>query len=637
MQGKELSNLIILNFSDSKLPAFKSVNNKPYVLFGEKDDYPTYLLELYNKSAKHNAIIGGKVTYIFGEGFTVDNENDKDAQLFKKQINSAGESLNDIAKRSISDIEIFGGFAWQIIFDLSGDVADIFHLDFHKVRSNKENTEFYYKRDWQDRKEEIKHYPAFNPKIGVTSIFYFKEYRPGIGVYPLPCYVGSNNYIESDVEISKHTLTNAKTGFSASKFINFYNGEPNEDQKRQIEKRFNDKFTGAEGKKILIGFNNDPAKKPTIDDLGTSDVTKEDFSHIDDLITGNIFAGHQVTSPTLFGIQEPGKLGTHNELRLAFEIFKNTYASTKQQQFEQVVNYFARIKGITSNFSLIAIDPVGIEFGDQVLLQAAPRSWLLEKLGVDIKKYTDDPVGAKNEAVNTLPPVKPPVLLPEETMKKKHKEEEVAEMFAEVGQGREDYLIVKSRVTNFTSDKEVLEDELSIYQSQAAKFAEAATALEANILSLIQKDKRVSAETIAQTLDVDISTVNDAIETLETKGLLRVKHVVENGEKIAVRTLTKPLSSLTPTIKSELPEIFIKYSYEVKPGAGPAIIPGTRPFCKRMVELDKLYSRSEIEQISQRLGYSVWDRRGGFWNHNGETDAACRHIWKSNIVIKRRK
>ena len=28
---------------------------------------------------------------------------------------------------------------------------------------------------------------------------------------------------------------------------------------------------------FLIGFNNDPAKKPTIDDLGASDLTKEDF------------------------------------------------------------------------------------------------------------------------------------------------------------------------------------------------------------------------------------------------------------------------------------------------------------------------------------------------------------------------
>jgi len=37
-----------------------------------------------------------------------------------------------------------------------------------------------------------------------------------------------------------------------------------------------------------------------------------------------------------------------------------------------------------------------------------------------------------------------------------------------------------------------------------------------------------------------------------------------------------------------------------------------------------------------QLGYSLWDRRGGFWNEgNGVISASCRHIWKSNIVIKK--
>ena len=54
------------------------------------------------------------------------------------------------------------------------------------------------------------------------------------------------------------------------------------------------------------------------------------------------------------------------------------------------------------------------------------------------------------------------------------------------------------------------------------------------------------------------------------------------------------------------------------------------------MEMDKLYSRYEIEQISQRLGYSVFDRRGGFWRHkDGTTTPYCRHSWKSNIVVKK--
>jgi predicted transcriptional regulator len=691
-------NIIKFNFSDSKIPEFKEVRNKPYIQFGEKDDYPEYLLGLYNKSAKHNAIINGKLNYIFGDGFTIDNEQDQEAQLWKAKVNRSGENLNDLGHKSIRDIEVFGGFYWQIIPDFSGEF-ETFHLPFHKVRSNRDNTEFYYKRDWNDKNEKVKVFPAFDPSNTETSIFFFREYRPGLQTYCLPSYIGSCNYIEADIEVSKHTLTNAKTGFSASKFINFYNGEPDEDKKKQIEKRFNDKFTGAEGKKILIGFNNDPTKKPTIDDLGASDISKEDFGHVDELITANIFAGHQITSPTLFGIQEPGKLGAHNELRLAYDIFKNTYVANKQRQFEQVINHFARVKGIQATFKLIPVDPVGVEFGDQTLLQAAPRSWLLEKMGVDTNKYTDAPVGSKTDS-STLPPAKSPTLVPEEqqmvneniknltgrqhqqmiriiTQYQKGKinrqqattllktslglsdtdidsllgmdsqtfrlifseepsEEDVAQWFSVVGTGREDFEVVKSKEVKFSSDKDVSDFELNFYKQEALKFAETVSDLEVKVLDLVQKDKRISAQTIAQSLDVEVSMVEDTLQTLEKKGLLKVKQITEAGEKVAVRTLTKPLSSITRTIKSELPEIFIKYSYEVKSGVGPAIIPGTRPFCRKLVELDRFYSRTEIEQISERLGYSVWDRRGGFWNQGKRTSPTCRHIWKANVVIKKK-
>jgi hypothetical protein len=36
----------------------------------------------------------------------------------------------------------------------------------------------------------------------------------------------------------------------------------------------------------------------------------------------------------------------------------------------------------------------------------------------------------------------------------------------------------------------------------------------------------------------------------------------------------------------------------------------SRPFCGKLMELDRLYSRKDIEAISERLGYSVWDRWG---------------------------
>ena len=86
-------------------------------------------------------------------------------------------------------------------------------------------------------------------------------------------------------------------------------------------------------------------------------------------------------------------------------------------------------------------------------------------------------------------------------------------------------------------------------------------------------------------------------------------------------------------------EISIMYSYEWKEE-----IPmderdttehPSRPFCKKLMELDRLYLRKDIETMSQRLGYSVWDRKGGWWEKpNGELSSECRHRWVQQTIVR---
>jgi len=60
---------IKLNFADVKLPEIKKAPGKiPYLKFGEENKFPESLLYLFNKSAKHNAIVVGKSNYIIGNG-----------------------------------------------------------------------------------------------------------------------------------------------------------------------------------------------------------------------------------------------------------------------------------------------------------------------------------------------------------------------------------------------------------------------------------------------------------------------------------------------------------------------------------------------------------------------------------------
>lgn len=49
----------------------------------------------------------------------------------------------------------------------------------------------------------------------------------------------------------------------------------------------------------------------------------------------------------------------------------------------------------------------------------------------------------------------------------------------------------------------------------------------------------------------------------------------------------------------------------------------TRPFCKRILEMDKVFASIDIEILSNYLGYDVFDSSGSF----GPGAFNCRHRW----------
>ena len=356
---------LILNFAEARQPEYKEKRGVGYIEYGDKNDYPLYLLSLFNKSAKHSAIIKGKVNYIIGNGWSGDLPS---AQAFIDSPNQY-DSLDELTRKVCLDIEIFGGCYLECVWSMvGGQLASVSHIDYSKVRTNKDNTQFWIKNNWLERKEVAEVLPAFNDKQPQgKQVMYIKEYRPNLNTYSLPNYYGCLNYIESDIEVSKQVLGNAMTGFSASKLITLPNGEPSNEEKRDIERRFSDRFSGADGKKFILSFVNDTGRKPIVDDLGASDLTKEDFSTVDAMIQQNIFAGHQITAPSLFGIAEPGKLGGRNEMRDAYEIFKNTYANDKQRFLEELFNYLLLFRG-GGEIKILPVEPIGLDLGQQYVI-----------------------------------------------------------------------------------------------------------------------------------------------------------------------------------------------------------------------------------------------------------------------------
>ena len=654
----------VLTFAEAKQPEYKEKKGEGYMQYGQNNDYPQYLLDLFNKSAKHNAIIRGKVNYIVGNGWAGE-------EAIVQKVNRE-ETLNDLTKKVALDLELFGGAYIQVIWSvMGGQVAELWHCDYTKIRTNKDNTQFWYKEDWKATRnqEKAEIYNAFNPANpqGV-QILYVKEYRPGMNVYSLPGYFGALNYIESDVEVSKHVLGNAQTGFSASKLITLPNGEPSPEEKRLVSRQFDNMYTGADGKKYLLAFVNDLTRKPIVDDLGASDLTKEDFGRVDELIQTNIFSGHQITSPDLFGIAVPGQLGNRQQLRDSYEIFNNTYVRYKQMQIEGVFNMLGQYAEVTEELKLQPVDPIGIDFSENVILQVAPKEWILEKLGIDPTQYgivaeTEQPMAASPLSVNehikglkgrewqnmqriirdfnkgkitreqASSMLKGGYALSDEEVSTWLGAEELEfnetdfQVFFEFGEDRSAYEVFKSK-SRFNDDADF------------EMFADVSQ-LQSNILDLIVKDKRITPEVIADTLKEDVGAVKRVIDLLIEKGFIKTSEVKQgkgiDSNIIIERQLTAPIGQIVEAIKPQTTQILIRYSYEWKQGFNDGDLDTSRPFCKYLVTANKFYSRSEIEMMSARLGYSVWDRRGGWYTKPGTNthSPSCRHEWKSNIVKRK--
>ena len=205
----------------------------------------------------------------------------------------------------------------------------------------------------------------------------------------------------------------------------------------------------------------------------------------------------------------------------------------------------------------------------------------------------------------------------EQNFSAEYSEDEVAAMFAACGESKKDYTVIKSM--HFAGD-----------DSEYMAFADL-TQVDSNIINMIRKDKRIDPKDIAAAVKSSPEYVSKRIEELTKDGVITQVTKSLGIDTIIERAINPEVIDYRP--KPQTVDVFVKYTYEKKPEAkGDEIIDTTRPFCRRLIQLDRVYTRAEIETISQRLGYSVFDRAGGFWGNK----PYCRHEWRRVLLIRKK-
>lgn len=352
------------------LPRFSELFNRvPWVYYGENNLMPQYLITRYNNSAIHKAIVTSKVNQIMGDGVVSINNPMASVNLINKK-----ENVSEVMKKCALDLVLFGGYALNVIWSRDRQtVAEIYHLDFSRVRVGKINPEtdeiekYYYSADWSNiKKFPVEEYDGFNQEDGEPSqVFYYKQYQPSNSYYPNPDYSGALAAIEIDVNIKEFHSNNLKNGMLPSLWIDFVNGIPDEENQRLMTRALEEQYSSVNNAgRPIISFNESPELSPRITQIAPSSNDGYYQAIYDDIIR-TILSGHRISSGELFGISTSGKLGTRNEIVDHSEYIRKMVIMPYQAELLPTFNKLVSLK--SQKPTTFEIKPLSIyEVGDVV-------------------------------------------------------------------------------------------------------------------------------------------------------------------------------------------------------------------------------------------------------------------------------
>ena len=360
-------NMVSAPTIEVEAPEFKTLNNKDYILYGKKNDFPDILKEMMNTSSLHSAILKKKSDMSAGLGFEATTSEQKN---FINNF-SGSETINEIVYKNAYDLALYGGYCFLVTWSKDKkSIARIQYMDWSKVRKVKEleddsevavrQTEgvdfFQISADWtQERKEKYKPeiVQGFSTKYNdvATQLVYVPMYRPGSeDVYPLPDYQACSTYIALDTEIASWHLNSVKNGFTPSMMINMI-GVPSDEEMKQFQRKLEEQYSGsANSSKIILTLSEDEAQVPIITPLTLND-SDERYKDLAQQVKEQIIIGHRASS-TVVGVATAGKLGTSSEVIEAEAMFQHNVIDQYQYLLESQYNRIMNLNGIEGEILL---------------------------------------------------------------------------------------------------------------------------------------------------------------------------------------------------------------------------------------------------------------------------------------------
>jgi len=397
-----MDKIVSIDLSTSTAPLVQEVRGKDWIEYGDangewKNLYPQFLIDLYYSSSITAAIVNATAEMISAEDIVITDEDDRDEEARVKLQNfmnnaNGNETLHEVLKKVAFDFKLQGAFALNIVWSKDRtQIAELYHIPVEKIRCEKpdefgKTRGYYVSGDWANtRTNKPYRVPAFNvnDRTSPNQILYTGLYSPNMNSYYTADYISCNNWALIDSKVSEFHLNNISNGFTGSFMISFANGIPTAEERNQIERSLESKFTSEKNAgKFVLTFSDDKTRVPEITSISPSDLDKQ-FIALQELLTSNILSGHRVTSKTLMGLDSANGFSSNaDELLNASNFYLNTVVMPFQGQILKVLHKIFQVNNMDMPVQFVQLKPITIQFDSETIRDVMTQDEIREEIGL---------------------------------------------------------------------------------------------------------------------------------------------------------------------------------------------------------------------------------------------------------------
>jgi hypothetical protein len=431
-------------------PTFKEqqLNSFRYIPFLSYDNYLlNELQEISIHSPTNASILRQKQRMVFGSGLElvakksilsnkeqeVSEAQVNEVEAYLEEVNPDGENFNELRAKVEADLIQYGNAFVHVIKPEGARTLVQYHVPVSNVRIVKMKRDeltpsrvgisrYFESCGFGEVPKYVEEYPLY-PEFGTPSLYdgqpmseapkgehsiiHIKETHADFKYWGTPSYLAGKLAAQSEYKINKFNNSQLDNGFMPSGIVQFF-GNTTQDKAKLIIDKFRESYTGTGNNSRLVAqFIADPTNAAKFTQL--TQAYEGQFLEMFDLAQRQIIIAHE-WSPALAGMTIAGQLGNTQQLKVEFEVTKNTVIKhyqdiLKNQWFKPILKTAGAFMGFNWSSLSLQVLPMALiglleELNvSEVMTEEEKRAELGLTQEIEIEEPTNNVTDANN--INT--------------------------------------------------------------------------------------------------------------------------------------------------------------------------------------------------------------------------------------------